>query len=173
MNRNTKKCPKGQILRDAYIRKTKSGKTIKVPASYIKDKGLPGKRSIKYKKIKHPNLNCPEGEIARAGYTRVLKNGKKIKISPSCIKDRGTPGKGLIILPELTEEDKGLLKEFGYKLNLSKEDRYKSLKKAIKQYPINTIIWHLNYLRNITANDTNKDKFKNDMKFVQSLKNEK
>lgn len=36
-------CGKGMIMRDAYTRKTKSGKIVKVKAGCIKDQGKPGK----------------------------------------------------------------------------------------------------------------------------------
>lgn len=41
--RKNKACPRGQIRRKAYTRRTKTGKTIKIPSRCIKDVGLPGK----------------------------------------------------------------------------------------------------------------------------------
>ncbi len=43
VNRSLRKCPKGTILRGAYVRYTKKGKHVRVPAACIPDIGAAGK----------------------------------------------------------------------------------------------------------------------------------
>lgn len=168
-----KKCPSGQIKRKGFTRtpRTASKSKVKVPSSCIKDQGSKGKSKPTYRKSPKTHIKCPSGQIAKAAYTRksyTKASGTKVsasRVSETCIKDIGTPGKGPIILPEL--DKKLVLREFGYSLSKPSAERHTALNKAIKAKDKNTVIWHLNYLRNISAYKANKDKFSKDLKYVQ------
>jgi hypothetical protein len=174
----TKKCPAGQILRKSYTKttrnsKSKSPKKITVRSSCIKDQGSKGKSKPTYRKSPRTHTKCPSGQVARASYTRksyTKASGKKVsasKVSETCIKDVGSKGKGPILLPEL--DKKLVLRDFGYSLSKPSKERHTALGNAVREKDKNTVIWHLNYLRNISAYKDNKDKFSKDMKYVQSL----
>lgn len=151
-------CKKGYIIRKSYIRKTPSGKIVKVKANCIKSRSILGvKRSVinkivekaisrseKYaarKTKKRSSKRCPKGMILRSAYIRksyVKKDGthvKKTVVPAECIPakglsiKRGTKGKKLIG-PMIS----GALGQFGYHADLPIEERHKALKKAIKKY---------------------------------------
>lgn len=158
MNRQSKKCPPGFILRDKY--KTKTGKVI--PASCIKKTGIfPGKAEVVNKKLRNVikkeeskalklskqkcseegcrvPTSCPPHKILRAPYIRksyTKKDGKKVKstvVPPSCIKDLGAPGHGKKLIT-LNPADH-LLSHHGYEdvKDLSLSARHNALKKTIK-----------------------------------------
>jgi len=73
--RGTKKCGKGYILRKGYTRRTKfrksrSGKRVRVNATCVKDRGLPGKGY----QGKGPGIGkLREGELSQFGYSGVSK----------------------------------------------------------------------------------------------------
>lgn len=114
--------------------------------------------------------HCPQGEIPVEAYIRkayIRSDGVKVaasKISKRCVKDVGIPGKRSNTLPEI---DKDMLKNLGYSLSADNKNRHAALKKAVKKHDKNTIIWHLNNLKNISAYDANRDTFKKDMEYVQ------
>lgn len=69
MNTHNTRKNKGMIMRSAYTRKTKSGKTIRVPAGMIKDVGLPGKG---YKGNNGPGIGeLHSGDLTKFGYENV------------------------------------------------------------------------------------------------------
>ena len=74
-------------------------------------------------------------------------------------------------LPKLPEREKFLIKQFDYKVHESKAKRHSALDKAVAKYGVNHIIWHLSWLRNITAISENKQIFATDTAYVQSLRN--
>jgi hypothetical protein len=172
-----KKCPSGEIKRKGYARTTKYGKKVKVPAACIKDQGFPGKTKPTYRKLKPTTLECPRGQIARASYTRkayTKRDGTRVaasRVPESCVRDVGAPGKGLPVLPTIPPIQREMLRELGYSLADPAEKRREVLKKAVAKHGINTLIWHLNYLRNISAYAENKAKYAEDMEFVRTLRN--
>lgn len=153
--KTSKRCSKGQILREGY--KTKTGKNVK--SSCIKAQSATGKKTSKILKKyiekkkskqkqsrqkfpKESKMKCGKGEIKREGYytkshTSHSKSGKEINVkghwvAPGCISSvlgRSTKGPKLITLME-----KDVLKPFGYKdvNSMSKSSRQKALKKAIQ-----------------------------------------
>lgn len=172
--KSPKKCPSGQILRRAYSKSPKKSarnqSKTHVSAACIKDQGSKGKSKPSYRKSPKTHVKCPFGQIPRASYTRaayIKKSGQKVHsavVSEACIKDVGAPGKGPIVLPEL--DKKLVLRDFGYSLSKPSKERHSALSKAIKATDKNTVIWHLNYLRNISAYKENKDKFSKDLKAI-------
>lgn len=136
----SKKCPKGQIYREAYTRHSSKGKLIDVAGNCIRATSQSGlKRSpidraiINRKKIEserfareHGHLRCPAGTIERTGF--INKNG--VKVSPTCIKDVGRKGKG----EQLFVLETGVLRKYGYHdvASLSAFARQKALKAALR-----------------------------------------
>ncbi len=67
--RNTRKNKNGMIVRSAYTRKTKSGKSVHVPAGMIKNRGLPGKG---YQGPNGPGIGeLHSGDLTKFGYENV------------------------------------------------------------------------------------------------------
>ena len=154
--KNSKKCLKGMILRDAYT--TKKGS--KVPASCITAQSDSGKKtSLKLKKYlqkkakmhreamkrfsKEIPKKCSKGEILREGfkknsYKSHSKTGRNIKVSgswtkPACIKSvTGKSKKGSKLI---TIMDKDVLGKYGYSniKSLSKTERHSALRDALKK----------------------------------------
>jgi hypothetical protein len=185
------KCKKSFILRKSYTRTTKSGKKVKVHSKCIKSRSQSGlKRSdIDRKKLsqrkriysiarkKFGTTKCKKGEILREGYHRktfTRKSGSRVKGSwakPVCIKSRtGKSSRGI----RLFVLEKGTLNKYGYSgvIHLSKDEREKILKKAIKGGVDElSLIKKLNalYVLNKNINPKLANIFKKDMKFVQGL----
>lgn len=90
-NRCVKKCPKGFIIRDSYIRNLK-GKKTKVLAKCIKSQGLPGKTSDRYKGVNKGIGKLKKGELSKHGYTQIktLNKTKRHKYLDSAIKEYGS-----------------------------------------------------------------------------------
>lgn len=90
-NRCVKKCPKGFIIRDSYIRNLK-GKKTKVLAKCIKSQGLPGKTSDRYKGANKGIGKLTKGELSKYGYTKIktLNKTKRHKYLDSAIKEYGS-----------------------------------------------------------------------------------
>ena len=63
-----KKCPQGKILRKGH-EKIVNDKKVKVPASCVKDVGLPGKGK--------PLFKLESGELSKHGYSDLVKLTKK------------------------------------------------------------------------------------------------
>lgn len=186
----SKSCKRGYISRKSYTRTLRSGKKIRIKSkcikstSYTKKKrsDIDKKNLLKKSKIYREAIKifgtprCKKGEIIREGYYRKSfknKSGTKIKgswVSPKCIKSvTGKPhGEQLFVL------EKGVLGKYGYKevSKLSKEERHKSLKKAIKDGVEHiTIIKRLNALSilNKNKNPILSKLYKTDMKYIQKL----
>jgi hypothetical protein len=80
---------KGMILRSAYTRKTKSGKTVKVPAGMIKNVGLPGKG---YKGTNGPGIGeLHSGDLTKFGYENVahLTSDERHKALKKAVEEYG------------------------------------------------------------------------------------
>lgn len=152
----SKKCSKGQILREGYTTKTNK----KVPASCITAQSATGKKtSIEVKKYlnkkekmheaamkrfsKEVPKKCPPGQILREGFKKESykshsKKGKEIKVSgswtkPECIPSvtgKSTKGPKLITIIE-----KDVLGKYGYSnvKTLSKGERHSALRNALKE----------------------------------------
>jgi hypothetical protein len=120
------------------------------------------KKSNGTKKRSSGVKKCPTGQILKEGYT--TKRG--VKVPATCVVKRGRPGvKG----PKLIKiDDSGLLKPFGYSLSISKEDRRKSLNKAIKEYGELKIIRYVNAIRTLQKSyPTIWKKLDNDVKYIE------
>ncbi len=172
----SKKCSKGQILREGYTTKTNK----KVPASCITAQSATGKKSsLEVKKYlekkekmhkaamkrfsKEVPKKCPPGQILREGFKKESykshsKKGKEINVigswtKPECIPSvtgKSTKGPKLITIIE-----KDVLGKYGYLniKNLSKGDRHAALRNALK------VIKPLSVYRRIIALSTlNKNK---------------
>ncbi len=128
-----------------------------------------GKRSVK-KSLKRsyaksarrsPRKSARKGMILRVGYTRksyVRKDGTRVsgsRVKASYIKDVGKPGKGKKLIPPLKE---GSLMKHGYAASLDKEERRKSLKKAIKEYGPLSVFRKVNALAILNKSNPSKSK---------------
>lgn len=104
-------CQLGEILRNSYVRKTKTGKIVSVPAGCIRSTSRTGrkmsiekKQYLKSKKKEHKiakemfdNVECPEGMMEKQGYHRSgylrssyskqSRSGSKIKIPSTTVKE--------------------------------------------------------------------------------------
>jgi len=102
----------------------------------------------------------------RKSYTR--KNGAKVKgskVKSSLIVDKGKKGKGRKLF-EI--KDKGFLRENGYSLKKSMEQRKTSLRRASKEKGMLPVLRHLNAIRTLQkSNPENFKKLDQDVKFVQ------
>jgi len=107
-------------------------------------------------------MPCKKGDL----YIKEYKKESGVVVSGHCIKDTGKPGRGPKILPPM---QKGDLKRFGYSSKEKKEDREKSLNKAVKEYGKNDVIRKLNAVHILTRNTNPKVSaiFHSDMKYVQ------
>jgi hypothetical protein len=160
MNNNSKKlskkCSKGQILREGYTTKTNK----KVPSSCITAQSATGKKtSLEVKKYlkkkekihkaamkrfsKEVPKKCPPGHILREGYKKKSykshsKKGKEINVAGSWTKPECIPsvtGKSKKGSKLITIIDKDVLSKFGYFniKTLSKGERHAALRKALKE----------------------------------------
>jgi hypothetical protein len=101
----TKRCPKGYILRKGYTRRFKN--TVKREGFTVRRRG-------------------------KVYTVRPRKN--ETHVSSGCIKDRGLPGKGPIEGEGIGKLRKGELIKYGYHYRLADSARRKALKKAVDQY---------------------------------------
>ncbi len=68
--RAVRNCPKRTILRAPYVRYTKRGLHVRVPAACIPDVGFPGK-GLRNTKRKGPGIGpLKQGNLSRYGYTK-------------------------------------------------------------------------------------------------------
>lgn len=168
------KCPNGYITRDAYVRKTSSGKMIKVKESCIKAQSESGKKSksSNERKLKkqsrehklarqiHGVPKCKAGESFREGYVR---NG--LVVPPTCVKNRKTSRKTSkktsrkASIKRSSSKQKivlehGTLGNFGYHdvKNLTKIQRHKALKNAVEHLKPLTIARKLNIVATLQRN---------------------
>ena len=148
-NRKTKKCtecPKGFIKRASYLRKSSS----------ISKKN---KQKLSRKNKNNTNANTNSN----------LKKSKKSKkkqtyVHEACIKSRGLPGKTSLRYGRdgkpagIGPLKKGELGRFGYHHldKLSKEERHKSLKMAVKELGAATIVRKLGAIRTYLKNTSPK-----------------
>jgi hypothetical protein len=111
MTGTKKRCPPGQVLRSAYVRK------ISTPVAregYMKQ--LPSGKQI-----------------------RVFPNSKSVFVPAGCIGDKGKKGKLPEGAPSIGPLRKGELRKFGYSYKFPEEQRRAALKRAIKDYgPLST-----------------------------------
>ena len=185
-----KSCKRGSIYRKSYTRKTKSGKRIRVRSGCIKSRSAYGvKRSALNKRImtviksrqrkasaRTPKVKCPRGKIARSAYMRsgyTKKSGARVKptvVAEGCIRDVGKRGKGEPAIGPLME---GSLKDFGYTdvKNMTKEQRHKALKKAMKAYGDLSVLRKLNavYVLNTRTNPALSKIFLEDRDWVMKV----
>ena len=105
MANNTKKCPKGYILRKGYTRKFSQN---------VKKLGF---------------------TVRRKGKTYTVRPKKnETHIASACIKNRGLPGKGPREGEGIGKLRKGELIKYGYQYRLSDALRHSALKEAIEHY---------------------------------------
>ena len=172
----SKKCSKGQILREGYTTKTNK----KVPSSCITAQSATGKKTsievkkyLKKKEKMHKTVmkrfskevpkKCPPGQILREGFKKESykshsKKGKEIKVSgswtkPECI--LSVTGKSIKGPKLITIMEKDVLGKYGYSnvKTLSKGERHSALRNALK------VIKPLSVYRRIVALSTlNKNK---------------
>lgn len=121
---------------------------------------------------------CPKGKIMRKKYIRkkyTTVTGAKVRkttVKESCIKDRGKPGKGPKTLPPI--DDKPDLKQYGYSLSISSENRRKALRKAAREEGILPILRRVNLIRNYTKSvPHNYAKLSKDVDYLKELYAEK
>ena len=88
-------------------------------------------------------------------------------ITYTCVESKKEP-----LSSKMPEEDKGMLRKEGYSLSEDAPTRHEALKKAIKMHGYNDVIWHINFIRNITGSEDNKKTLVEDMEYVQKLKRE-
>lgn len=141
-------CKKGQIMRDAYTKK--SGTHVK--AKCITATSRSGsKRSVEDKQItkklerahtqarkKFGIPKCKKGEILKEGYKRQSRTTSNSSwVAPTCVKSKtGRPhGKQLFRLA------KGDLKQFGYEnvKNMTVKERHSALSRAINSDPLHVL----------------------------------
>jgi len=144
-SKGSKSCKLGMIKRSGYVKK--NGTVVK--SNCIISRSDSGKKTTdevkKYLKSKdsihraaskkfplEASQKCSKGEILRNGY-KASRNETEYWVAPACIKSvvgRSVKGPKLI-----TIMDKDVLGKFGYSdlKNISKLERHKSLKKAIKK----------------------------------------
>jgi hypothetical protein len=68
LQRTLRKCPRGYIVRKAYVRYTKKGKHTVVPSTCVKDRGITGKGTRS-----GPGIGpLRKGELSKYGYENVV-----------------------------------------------------------------------------------------------------
>jgi len=185
--KSSKKCSKGQILREGYTTKTNK----KVSPSCITAQSATGKKtSLEVKKYlkkkekihkaamkrfsKEVPKKCPPGHILREGYKKESykshsKKGKEINVAgswtkPECILSiTGKSKKGSKLI---TIIDKDVLGKYGY-LNIktiSKGERYAALRKALKEIKALSV-----YRRLVALSTLNKNR---DVELYEILKSD-
>jgi Family of unknown function (DUF5771) len=111
MTGTKKRCPPGQIMRSAYLRK------ISTPVAregYIK-------------------------KLASGKEVRVFPTSKSVLVPAGCIQDKGKKGKLPEGAPTIGPLRKGELRKFGYSYKLPEEQRHTALKRAIHSFgPLST-----------------------------------
>lgn len=139
----TVKCPRGQSYRKSYTRRTKSGKSVRIPGSCLRsqtryDEPLKVNRTRfrGYRMTKRALKTCPEGYVKRNAFVRITKRGKRSYVPEQCISDVGSPGKGYSDGPGIGALRKGELSKYGYQnvIKLSVGKRHGALEKAIDEY---------------------------------------
>ena len=139
----TMKCPRGQVYRKSYTRKTSSGKRIRIAGKcvrsqtrYTRKVKVDRTRLRGVRKTKRALRTCPKGYVKRSAYIRITRKGTRVLVPEQCIRDVGNPGKGYRNGPGIGPLRKGELTKYGYKnvAELSVADRHKALEKAIDEY---------------------------------------
>lgn len=107
---------------------------------------------------------CPPGQIRRKGYS-YKRRGKTVRVKSTCIKDVGLPGKG----PKLWTVTPGLLRQYGYDLDVSAAKRHEALRKSVRHDGYATTIRRLNAIANYVhrSQPHNYTKYRGDMKWIQ------
>ena len=106
---------------------------------------------------------CPVGKIRIKTYK--TKDGRTVKAH--CRTDVGKPGKG----KRLFTLKKGDLTKYGYSLKLNRDNREKSIRKAMNKISKNKMIKKLNALRVLhkNTNPLYSSRAFQDMKYVQDM----
>lgn len=83
-HREPVKCEAGNIVRKEYLRITKKGKRVFVPAACINDRGLPGKRTL-------PGIGpLHKGELTKFGYSVNLLAAERHAALSKAVKEYGS-----------------------------------------------------------------------------------
>ena len=141
-----------------------------------KDKKIMSKKSSRHRRMREQYgvPKCGKGEIIREGYDRKAyskKSGSKVSaasVPPTCIQSRtGKPhGKLLFVL------EKGALSNYGYEHvhNLSKDERRKALKRALKYIQPLSLMRRVNalYVLNKDQNPSLAKIFHGDAKWIKT-----
>jgi hypothetical protein len=169
-------CPKSQIVRNGYTRKSGS-KKIKYPPTCIEAQSNMGIKRVNFdrkiltqKKKMHQQIRklfpikCKKGEIIKEGYktkTRIVR--------PTCIK--GTNIKGTKKREPTFVLQKGTLGKYGYHTKVSKEKRHTALKKAILHIKPLSVYRKLNilYILNKNRNPKLSNLFKEDAEWLKNI----
>jgi hypothetical protein len=180
-------CPVGKIKRNSYTKKLSSGKKIRVKSNCIdamSDSGLKtsliNKRKMKYEEKEH-NIarqkfgtpKCKKGEIIKEGYhKKASSRSKGAWVPPTCVKAKGSSKKRGSKGKKLFRLNKGTLSQFGYKdiKKMSKQERRKSLSKAVKNMKPLSVMRKLIALSTLQKNTDKKlsKTFREDANFVKS-----
>ena len=118
-------------------------------------------------------MKCPDGEIERVGYTRksfIRKNGTEVKesrVNPTCIEDRGYKGKGPNILPQ--PDPNYSLRNFGYSIKKTPEERERALKRASNEWGTLSTMRRLNLIANFNKwNPEVEQEMRDDVEFLKN-----
>jgi hypothetical protein len=109
---------------------------------------------------------CAKGQIRRKSYSARRKSTKKkYRVKSTCIKDVGLPGRG----KKLFDLTPGLMKAYGYTLDVSDTKRHSAIKKAVKKEGYATVVRRINAL-SVLHRNTNPQYHKlleKDKKFIK------
>lgn len=124
---------------------------------------------------------CGPGEILRKGYHRKgyerrsfeRSDGTKVPatyvsdayVPPTCVPDQGSKGYGPKTLPPLGMDIH--LSNYGYSIHKPANERRAALKAATHDYSTLSVLRRLNLIRNYQAVPENKEKFSDDVKYLQ------
>lgn len=103
---------------------------------------------------RYSRKKCARGSISRRGYTYFSKRAQRfVKVKPACTKSkRSLRARGKSperVIPPLRS---GTLRKYGFRVSASKEERHKSLRKAVKAYGATEVVRKLNAVRVLTRN---------------------
>lgn len=164
---NKKRSYNKKSLKKSY----QGGYSEKVTKLLLKSKDKKSRKAAK--ETKTQDLKCPKGQIKRRAYIRTdKKTRKKTAVGAKCIKDLGKEGKGP---RKILLNNDGDLGRYGYIdiKNLSKNDREKALKEAVKAYGYVYVIRRVGALAslNIRTHPELSKKFRLDQKMVSKWYN--
>jgi len=176
-------CPKGQIVRNGYMRLNPYTHTYKkYPPTCIQAQSNMGIKRVNFdrkiltqKKKMHQQIRkgfpitCKKGEIIKEGY----KTKNRI-VRPTCIKGtniKGTNIKGTIKRDPTFVLQKGTLGKYGYHTIESKKKRHDALKQAIIHIKPLSVYRKLNvlYILNKNRNPKISKLFKEDAEWLKNI----